>query len=158
MYKTANTIRMLQILYSGGVVKKRDLAQELETNERNIREYKKELIMAGYDILEHKGRNGGLQLDSASIIPAARLNREQTDAFLEARDLVHTHSSFASMKEFDQAVEKLFSSVVPSPEEDDAILYEPQAAGPETDQYAAHGSMPAGNPGEKAAEASVPTP
>ena len=123
MYKTANTIRMLQILYSGGVVKKRDLAQELETNERNIREYKKELIMAGYDILEHKGRNGGLQLDSASIIPAARLNREQTDAFLEARDLVHTHSSFASMKEFDQAVEKLFSSVVPSPEEDDAILY-----------------------------------
>ena len=43
MYKTANTIRMLQILYSGGVVKKRDLAQELETNERNIREYKKEL-------------------------------------------------------------------------------------------------------------------
>lgn len=123
MYKTANTIRMLQILYSGGVVKKRDLAQELETNERNIREYKKELVMAGYDILEHKGRNGGLELDAASIIPASHLSPEQTDAFLEARDLVHSHVGFPAMREFDSAFEKLFSSASRQSGEDDSILY-----------------------------------
>lgn len=125
MYKTANTLRMLQILYSGGIVKKKDLARDLETNERNIREYKKELLMAGYNIVEHKGRHGGLELCAQSILPAARLTPEQTDAFLEARDLVHSHESFPSRKAFDQAVEKLFSGTVHSQEadEDDAILY-----------------------------------
>ena len=40
-----------------------ELAKELETNPRNIREFKKELVTAGYNIQEVKGRYGGYYLD-----------------------------------------------------------------------------------------------
>lgn len=123
MYKTANTIRMLQILYSGKIVKKRDLAAELETNERNIREYKRELIMAGYDIIEHKGRNGGLELDRASIIPASHLTGTECMAVLEGRNLVHAHADFALMPDFDAAFDKLFSSAVGPDQGEETTLY-----------------------------------
>lgn len=58
MNRCALTIRMLMILRARGTkypVSTRVLAQELETNPRNIREFKKELVTAGFNIIEKKG-------------------------------------------------------------------------------------------------------
>ena len=49
--KTAKCIKMLQILNNSGVVKIKDLALMLETNERNIPEYKETLTNAGYRVI-----------------------------------------------------------------------------------------------------------
>ena len=46
MGKTSNCLKMLQILSSGRVYKGQELADILETNVRNIAEYRTELEMA----------------------------------------------------------------------------------------------------------------
>ena len=63
MGKSAMCIQMLQILNSGRVYKASELADLLETNPRNIIEYKKELEEAGYYIISIPGKFGGYQLD-----------------------------------------------------------------------------------------------
>ena len=50
MGKTSNCLKMLQLLSSGRVYKGQELADILETNVRNIAEYRTELEQAGYFI------------------------------------------------------------------------------------------------------------
>ena len=50
---------MLEILYSREIIGIAELARLLETNPRNIPEYKKELEKAGYVIDTVAGRYGG---------------------------------------------------------------------------------------------------
>ena len=50
MKRCAACIRMLQLLRSRGFMTREELAQELDTNVRNILEYRKELEEAGYVI------------------------------------------------------------------------------------------------------------
>lgn len=51
MGKAAMCIKMLQMLNSGRIYKVSELADLLETNPRNVIEYKKELEEAGYYII-----------------------------------------------------------------------------------------------------------
>ena len=50
MKRCAACIRMLQLLRSRGFMTREELARELDTNVRNILEYRKELEEAGYVI------------------------------------------------------------------------------------------------------------
>ena len=50
MKRCAACIRMLQLLRSRGFMTREELAQELNTNVRNILEYRKELEEVGYVI------------------------------------------------------------------------------------------------------------
>ena len=59
MSKTLMCIKMLELLNTGRVFKATELANLLETNVRNIIEYKKELEEAGYYISSVLGRYGG---------------------------------------------------------------------------------------------------
>lgn len=59
MNRTNLCIRMLQLLKARGKMNTTQLATELEVNPRNIREFKKELVLAGYNVEEVKGRYGG---------------------------------------------------------------------------------------------------
>ena len=59
MGKSANCIRMLLLLKARGFLTKEELAQLLETNIRNISEYRKELEEAGYRIESTTGKYGG---------------------------------------------------------------------------------------------------
>ena len=69
MGKTSNCLKMLQILSSGRVYKGQELAEILETNVRNIAEYRTELEMAGYYIEGIPGKYGGYHLITQSVIP-----------------------------------------------------------------------------------------
>ena len=57
MNRTSLCIKMLLLLKSRGKMNTSELAQQLETNPRNIREFRKELEVAGYNIKEIKGEN-----------------------------------------------------------------------------------------------------
>ncbi len=77
MGKTALCIRMLELLNIGRIFKVTELASLLETNPRNIIEYKRELEETGYYISSIPGRYGGYKLDSNTLIPVLHLNNEE---------------------------------------------------------------------------------
>ena len=89
MNRCALTIRMLMILRARGTkypVSTRVLAQELETNPRNIREFKKELVTAGFNIIEKKGPYGGYMLDEEQLMPVTRLTEEEMAVYKRGRN------------------------------------------------------------------------
>ncbi len=77
MGKASMCIQMLQILRSGRVYKCTELAELLETNPRNVIEYKKELEEAGYYIVSIPGKYGGYKLEQGSLIPSLNLSNEE---------------------------------------------------------------------------------
>lgn len=113
MNRTSLCIRMLLILKANATkqspINSKELAQALEVNPRNIREYKRELITAGYNIQEIKGRYGGYYLDETSIFPALRLNKQEEQALLEAKHFIQTQQ-FEKKSNFNSAVNKVLNS------------------------------------------------
>ena len=74
MNRTNLCIRMLQLLKARGKMNTTQLATELEVNPRNIREFKKELVLAGYNVEEVKGRYGGYILNDEYDLPGNTLD------------------------------------------------------------------------------------
>lgn len=113
MNRTSLCIRMLLILKANATkqspINSKELAQALEVNPRNIREYKRELITAGYNIQEIKGRYGGYYLDEKSIFPALRLDKQEEQALLEAKHFIQTQQ-FEKKSSFNSAVNKVLNS------------------------------------------------
>lgn len=113
MNRTSLCIRMLLILKANATkqspINSKELAQALEVNPRNIREYKRELITAGYNIQEIKGRYGGYYLDETSIFPALRLDKQEEQALLEAKHFIQTQQ-FEKESSFNSAVDKVLNS------------------------------------------------
>lgn len=113
MNRTSLCIRMLLILKANATkqnpINSKELAQALEVNPRNIREYKRELITAGYNIQEIKGRYGGYYLDETSIFPALRLDKQEEQALLEAKHFIQTQQ-FEKKLNFNSAVDKVLNS------------------------------------------------
>lgn len=113
MNRTSLCIRMLLILKANATkqnpINSKELAQVLEVNPRNIREYKRELITAGYNIQEIKGRYGGYYLDETSIFPALRLDKQEEQALLEAKHFIQTQQ-FEKKSSFNSAVDKVLNS------------------------------------------------
>ena len=70
MNRSALVIKMLNYLYANGrkkPVSREDLAEVLETNVRNIVEFKKELEVAGYLIESVRGKDGGYILNEKGV-------------------------------------------------------------------------------------------
>lgn len=113
MNRTSLCIRMLLILKANATkqspINSKELAQALEVNPRNIREYKRELITAGYNIQEIKGRYGGYYLDETSIFPALRLDKQEEQALLEAKHFIQTQQ-FEKKSSFNSAIDKVLNS------------------------------------------------
>lgn len=113
MNRTSLCIKMLLILKANATkqnpINSKELAQALEVNPRNIREYKRELITAGYNIQEIKGRYGGYYLDETSIFPALRLDKQEEQALLEAKHFIQTQQ-FEKKSSFNSAVDKVLNS------------------------------------------------
>lgn len=113
MNRSSLCIRMLLILKANATkqspINSKELAQALEVNPRNIREYKRELITAGYNIQEIKGRYGGYYLDETSIFPALRLDKQEEQALLEAKHFIQTQQ-FEKKSSFNSAVDKVLNS------------------------------------------------
>lgn len=112
-------IRMLQILNSGRIYKVSELADLLETNPRNIIEYKKELDEIVYDsfggsgfyIENIPGRYGGYRLNGNVSIPALQLLLEEKEALIESYNYVLAKKDFIKKKEFISAFSKVLSNI-----------------------------------------------
>lgn len=111
MGKSAMCIQMLQILNSGRVYKASELADLLETNPRNIIEYKKELEEAGYYIISIPGKFGGYQLDKTAIMPSLKFTEDEKKAISDGAGYLEARNDFLLKKDFQTAMSKVYSSM-----------------------------------------------
>ena len=110
--KTEKCIKMLQILNRSGVVKIKDLAAQLNTNERNIPEYKETLTAAGYPIACVRGPAGGYYLPQKVMFPSLHLIGEEKQALFEGYHYLLARNDFMYKKELSAAMTKISSSIM----------------------------------------------
>ncbi len=122
MGKTALCIKMLQILNSGRIYKISELASMLETNPRNVIEYRNELEEAGYIIISAPGKYGGYKLDRTSVIPSIKLSEDEKDALTEGSGYVLSRNDFMHRDNFRSAMSKIYSSLKHGAESDPALF------------------------------------
>ena len=108
--KVAQAIKMINYLASVKKATREELANVLETNVRNITEYRKELINAGYDIGYQNGVGGGYYLDGDNILPNPRLKESEKKALLEASSYLNARYDFLNKEEFNLALGKVLNS------------------------------------------------
>lgn len=106
MGKTSNCLKMLQILSSGRVYKGQELADILETNVRNIAEYRTELEMAGYYIEGIPGKYGGYRLITQSVIPTVRLNEAEQRALSSGAEYLKSRNDFPYSSDYEKRWER----------------------------------------------------
>lgn len=109
MNRTAKCIRMLMILRSHGTLSAARLGELLETNPHNIREYKKELEEAGYQIETVRGAYGGYRLKSGTLFALPALKKAQIDALRQVRDYFEANSSFPFSLEAVRTLDEILS-------------------------------------------------
>lgn len=122
MGKTALCIKMLQILNSGRIYKISELASMLETNPRNIIEYRNELEEAGYVIISTPGKYGGYKLDRTSVIPSIKLSEPEKNALTQGSGYVLTRNDFMYKDDFRSAMAKIYSSLKHEVEDDPTLF------------------------------------
>lgn len=113
------------LLKSRGKMSTADIASELETNPRNIREFRSELITAGFNIKETRGRYGGYELDEDCLFPTLRLEDSEIKALDESRHFVQSHSEYAFIKEYNNAIDKIMQMTRESSHTKDVYMNSP---------------------------------
>ncbi len=110
--RTALSIKMLQILYgSHKVINREELAKQLDTNVRNISEFKRELEVAGYNIISTSGKYGGYRLDDYSLFPSLTLDSKEIEAINESLNYLSIQSEFIEYEAFMTAMNKVKAKV-----------------------------------------------
>ena len=108
MSKTSNCIRMLMILSDGNVHSISELSEKLETNPRNIIEYRKELEDSGYPIIGVPGKFGGYKIIKEDMFPCLKLTIEERKALSAGVGYLKARKDFPEKKDFETAMEKVF--------------------------------------------------
>lgn len=111
MNRSALCIQMLQLLKTRGFMTCDELAEELQTNRRNIAEFRKELEVAGYEIESLLGRYGGYRLSKDALLPSVGLYEDEIKAMKEAATYLQSHNDFLYGKEIQSAFTKMLSQV-----------------------------------------------
>lgn len=107
MNRTALCLQMLQLLKTHQLISRVELANELQTNIRNISEFKKELETAGYFIESVSGKFGGYRLVGKSLLKVPSFNEKEKVSIQEACRYISSHHDFLYQKDFQQAMNKL---------------------------------------------------
>ncbi len=110
MNRTALTIQMLLLLKSRGLMKKQEIADELEVKVRNIIEFKRELENAGYYIESIPGQQGGYLLKDAAFFPLAQLSAQQKESLVLAKDYLLNSQHPLFNRTFKQAYQQLIAN------------------------------------------------
>lgn len=111
-------IRMLQILNTGRIYKVSELADLLETNPRNVIEYKKELdevaaeYGSGFYIDTIPGRYGGYQLSRNVVLPSLKFTEAEKESLTEAVDYLSSRNDFMKKDDFQLAIGKIISTIM----------------------------------------------
>ena len=136
MNRAAACIKLIQILsVRNEYVSTEELADILETNPRNIREYIKELEVAGYTLESMKGVYGGYRLDKSCLLPAVKLTNEDKKVLASGVEYLLQKKEFLNYSEFEAILGRILASV----ERTDVVTekFSPFAAAGETsDVYA----------------------
>lgn len=107
MGKAAMCIKMLEVLNTGRIYKVSKLADILETNSRNISEYRKELEECGYYIETIPGKYGGYRLESSRIIPSLKLTDEEKESIIDGFNFLMKKKDFLKKNIYSRAIGKL---------------------------------------------------
>lgn len=111
MNKTAACIMLIQLLSAReDYVSTKELADLLEINPRNIREYIKEIEIVGYTVLTQKGIYGGYKLDKSSTLPAVNLSLNERKVIQESVEYLSKKSDYVEFDEYYKAVGKVLST------------------------------------------------
>ena len=86
MGKVNNALRMLAILRSRKKVTRRELAEELEVDIRQITRYKEDLEYAGVTITETRGKYGGYILENKDYLLNLELSDKESLALSKTKD------------------------------------------------------------------------
>lgn len=111
MSKTSITIEMLRLLATQKIFKVSDFAELLETNPRNILEYKKELEKAGFHIESIPGRYGGYRLASKPLMPTLKLKMHQKVALDEGLNYLLKRNDFIYKDDYLKAMGVIYSAL-----------------------------------------------
>jgi predicted DNA-binding transcriptional regulator YafY len=111
MSKTSITIEMLRLLATQKVFKVSDFAELLETNPRNIIEYKKELEKAGFHIESIPGRYGGYKLSTKPLMPTLRLQTNHKVALDEGLNYLLKRNDFIYKDDYLKAMGVIYSAL-----------------------------------------------
>lgn len=112
MNRVASCIKLVQILSANNdYVSTKELAEVLETNARNIREYIKELEIAGYVIQSSQGIYGGYMLDKTSLLPNIKLNEEEIESINKANNFLANSCDYLDYNNYSIAIGKVLSSI-----------------------------------------------
>ena len=113
---------MLGILYSRDIVSVSELADLLETNPRNIPEYKKELEAAGYYIESYPGRYGGYSLEKSMLFPTVRLTEKEKQGLMAGYDYLRARNDFMQISDYSDAMAKVSAAAVGHDLSDDLLI------------------------------------
>lgn len=111
MNKTALCIRMLELLSTKRIYKISELAELLETNPRNILEYKKELEVASYFIESLSVKYGGYYLNQRNLISPINFSEEEKKVFNYGVDYLLSRNEFLQKKDFEVVVSKIHTAI-----------------------------------------------
>lgn len=112
MSKTSQSIKMLKILASRDKVPIFELASMLETNPRNIPEYRMVLEEAGYIIHSVRGPAGGYMLDKDSMLPVPKLKESEKQALFKGLSYLLERQDFMEIKEYEKAMQNVLTSTI----------------------------------------------
>lgn len=112
MSKTSICIQMLELLNTGRVFKAQELADILETNVRNVIEYKKELELAGYYITSIPGKYGGYKLERSSIMPSIQLSSVEKQVLKNSYNYCLSKKEFVNKSTYTKCMGKIFSNLL----------------------------------------------
>ena len=110
MLKTANCIKMIKILSDGNIHGISELACKLETNPRNIIDYRNEIESVGYRIDSVLGRYGGYKMVTSALFPCLKLTKAEQQALSVGAGYLKARKDFLQKEEYESAMEKVFCS------------------------------------------------
>lgn len=108
MGKVNNALNMLMLLKSRNKMTRREIAEELEVDVRQISRYKEDLCMAGILIEEERGRYGGYSIKGKT----AWINADLTEDEVKALELVinYIQEGFPLKSDFNSGMAKILSN------------------------------------------------
>lgn len=110
MNQVSIALEMLLLLKSRKIIKKEELAQELEISTKMVQRLRNQLEMAGYDIKTIPGQYGGYQLENSSFLPVKDLSQTDLDALSNAFSFIDQSNNPLFNKSFKEAFRKIIAN------------------------------------------------
>ncbi|MDE6584157.1 MAG: WYL domain-containing protein, partial [Anaeroplasmataceae bacterium] len=110
MNKAILCIEILQLLSAKEIMSKNEIADILEINPRNVKEYIKTLQDGGYDIVSTRGIYGGYHLNKDCLIPALRLTQKEADLLKSSCSFLEHQADYLDFQGYLKVISKVLSN------------------------------------------------